>query len=105
MKTFILDGNDYFGIVRPDDDDCRSHARRAREAYDKLEAATMNDDSWREFLSSDEASRHNMLKLIRDVAWGLALICIPTEEEALSGDSCEDLRAEFEPKYDGPAPF
>lgn len=30
---------------------------------------------------------------------------IPNEEEALSGPSCEDLRAEFEPQYDGGAPF
>ena len=105
MKIFILDGNDYFGIVRPDDDDCRAHAGRAREAYDKLEAATMDDDSWREFLSSDEASRHKMVKLIRDVAWGLTLMWIPTEEEALNGDPCEDLRAEFEPQYENGAPF
>ena len=64
-----------------------------------------DDETWQEFLSSDEASRHNMLKLIRDVAWGLALMCIPTEEEALDGNACDDLRAEFEPQYEDGAPF
>ena len=104
MKTFILDGKGYFGIVRPDDDDCRSHAGRAREAYDKLEAAMKDDETWREFLNSDADSRHNMAKLINDIAWGLAEMFIPREEE-YSGSSCEDLRAEFEPHYENGAPF
>lgn len=30
---------------------------------------------------------------------------IPNEEEALSGSSYEDLRAEFEPQYENGAPF
>ena len=68
MKIFNNDGKGYYGIMRPDDDDCRYYARRAREAYDKFEAATKDDDSWREFLSSDEASRHNMAELIEDIA-------------------------------------
>lgn len=105
MKIFNNDGKGYYGIMRPDDDDCRYYARRAREAYDKFEAATKDDDSWREFLSSDEASRHNMAELIEDIAWGLAIMCIPTEEEDHSGSSCEDLRAEFEPQYENGAPF
>ena len=30
---------------------------------------------------------------------------MPNEMDALNGSSCEDLRNEFEPSYDGGAPF
>ena len=30
---------------------------------------------------------------------------VPNEDDALNGSSCNDLRNEFEPQYDGGAPF
>ena len=104
MKIFNIDGKDYYRIVRPSEDVLPQQYLQ-RVAFDKLEAAMKDDETWKEFLNSDAASRHNMAELIEDIAWGLAIMCIPTEEEDHSGSSCEDLRAEFEPQYENGAPF
>ena len=106
MKTFILDGKGYSGIIRPSEDEFpqQDELRLARVAFDKLEAAMKDDETWREFLNSDAASRRKMAKLIDDIAWGLAMMFIPKEEE-YSGSSYEDLREEFEPKFENGQPF
>lgn len=103
MKIFNIDGKGYYGIMRPSEDVFPQQYKQ-RVAFDKLEAAMKDDETWREFLNSDAASRHNMAELIKDIAWGLAVMFIPKEEEH-SGSSCEDLRAEFEPQYEDGAPF
>ena len=105
MKIFNIDGKDYYRIVRPSEDVFPQQYLQ-RVAFDKLEAAMKDDETWKEFLNSDAASRHNMAELINDIALGFAIMMfIPKEPDELNGSSCEDLRAEFEPQYENGAPF
>ena len=73
------------------------------DAYQKLFAFTKDTESWNLFISQNpDQSRDTMLEIINEL---LLDYQIPTEEEALNGDTCEDLRAEFEPHYENGAPF
>ena len=103
MKIFNIDGKGYSGIIRPSED-VFPELDEQRVAFDKLEAAMKDDETWCEFLNSDAASRRKMAKLIDVIAWGLARMFIPREEE-YSGSSCDDLREEFEPKFENGLPF
>ena len=74
-----------------------------KNAYQSLRSFTKDTESWELFISQNpDESRDTMLEIINEL---LLDYQIPTEEEALNGVPCEDLRAEFEPHYDGVAPF
>lgn len=72
-------------------------------AYYKLWAFTKDTESWKFFISQNpDHSRDTMLEIINEL---LLDYQIPTEKEALDGNACDDLRAEFEPQYENGAPF
>lgn len=114
MKIFNIDGKYYYGIMRPDeveeweDRSDTQEAIAARTAFDKLEAIMKDDASLKEFLETSDSPRHELLQIIANVAWGLAIMHMPTDlDKALmeAGRPYVNLRDYFEPKYDGPAPF